>query len=78
MNPSAIVVTLIGLTLIQIGLTSMGGGYAAIENGSFGSLDNLMLAGTVLGFIVLLNRVKNPYLRVSSIVIAMAAGTLLA
>ncbi|WP_064606771.1 uracil-xanthine permease family protein [Photobacterium sp. J15] len=75
---SGIVVTLIGLTLIQIGLTSMGGGYAAIENGTFGSLDNLMLAGTVLGLIVLLNRVKNPYLRVSSIVIAMAAGTLLA
>lgn len=75
---SGIVVTLIGLTLIQIGLTSMGGGYAAIEGGTFGSLDNLMLAGTVLGLIVLLNRVKNPYLRVSSIVIAMAAGTLLA
>lgn len=37
-----------------------------------------MLAGTVLAFIVLLNRVKNPYLRVSSIVIAMAAGTILA
>ena len=75
---SGIVVTLIGLTLIQIGLTSMGGGYAAIEDGSFGSLDNLMLAGTVLGFIVLLNRVKHPYLRVSSIVIAMIAGTVLA
>ncbi len=75
---SGIVVTLIGLTLIQIGLTSIGGGYAAIENGTFGSLDNLLLAGTVLGFIVLLNRVKNPYLRVSSIVIAMTAGTLLA
>ncbi|MGF1691648.1 uracil-xanthine permease family protein [Photobacterium kagoshimensis] len=75
---SGIVVTLIGLTLIQIGLTSMGGGYAALESGTFGSLDNLMLAGTVLALIVLLNRVKNPYLRVSSIVIAMAAGTLLA
>ncbi|OZS43190.1 uracil-xanthine permease family protein [Photobacterium sanguinicancri] len=75
---SGIVVTLIGLTLIQIGLTSMGGGYAALESGTFGSLDNLMLAGTVLAFIVLLNRVKNPYLRVSSIVIAMAAGTILA
>ncbi|EAR53794.1 putative xanthine/uracil permease [Photobacterium sp. SKA34] len=75
---SGIVVTLIGLTLIQIGLTSIGGGYTAIENGTFGSLDNLLLAGTVLGFIVLLNRVKNPYLRVSSIVISMTAGTLLA
>ncbi|MEL6114681.1 uracil-xanthine permease family protein [Photobacterium sp. SP02] len=75
---SGIVVTLIGLTLIQIGLTSIGGGYAAIENGSFGSLDTLLLAGIVLGLIVLLNRMKNPYLRVSSIVIAMAAGTLAA
>ena len=75
---SGIVVTLIGLTLIQIGLTSIGGGYGAIADGTFGNLKNLMLAGTVLGFIVLLNRVKNAYLRVSSIVIAMVAGTLLA
>ncbi|HIF9262022.1 TPA: uracil-xanthine permease family protein [Photobacterium damselae] len=75
---SGIVVTLIGLTLIQIGLTSIGGGYSAIESGTFGSLNNLLLAGTVLAFIVLLNRVRNPYLRVSSIVIAMAMGTLLA
>lgn len=75
---SGIVVTLIGLTLIQIGLTSIGGGYAAIEDGSFGSLDKLLLAGIVLGLIVLMNRMKNPYLRVSSIVIAMAAGTLAA
>ncbi|MDO6706351.1 uracil-xanthine permease family protein [Photobacterium sp. 1_MG-2023] len=75
---SGIVVTLIGLTLIQIGLTSIVGGYAAIENGSFGSLDKLLLAGIVLGLIVLMNRMKNPYLRVSSIVIAMAAGTLAA
>ncbi|MGF1707803.1 uracil-xanthine permease family protein [Enterovibrio baiacu] len=75
---SGIVVTLIGLTLIQVGLTSMGGGYAAIENGTFGSLENLTLAGTVLGVIVLLNRIDNPYLRVSSIVIAMASGTLVA
>ncbi|MBV7297664.1 uracil-xanthine permease family protein [Enterovibrio paralichthyis] len=75
---SGIVVTLIGLTLIQVGLTSMGGGYAAIENGTFGSLNNLMLAGSVLAVIVLLNRINNPYLRVSSIVIAMTVGTVLA
>lgn len=71
---SGIVVTLIGLTLIQVGLTSMGGGYAAIENGTFGSLNNLMLAGSVLAVIVLLNRINNPYLRVSSIVIAMTVA----
>ena len=46
---SGIVVTLIGLTLIQIGLVSIGGGYGAMENNTFGSLDNLALAGVVLG-----------------------------
>ncbi|WP_164520853.1 uracil-xanthine permease family protein [Vibrio aphrogenes] len=75
---SGIVVTLIGLTLIQIGLISIGGGYGAMENNTFGSLDNLALAGIVLGLIVILNRAKNPYLRVSSIVIAMLVGCIAA
>ncbi len=75
---SGIVVTLIGLTLIQVGLTSIGGGYAAINNGTFGEPKNLLLAGTVLAIIVGLNRFKNPYLRISSIIIAMTVGTLLA
>ncbi len=75
---SGIVVTLIGLTLIQVGLVSMGGGYAAMGDGSFGSLDKLALAGTVLGLIVILNRSKNPYLRVASIVIAMLVGYVMA
>ena len=75
---SGIVVTLIGLTLIQVGLVSMGGGYAAMGDGSFGSLDKLALAGTVLLIIVILNRSTNPYLRMASIVIAMGVGTLAA
>ncbi|GAK22895.1 LOW QUALITY PROTEIN: xanthine permease [Vibrio sp. JCM 19052] len=74
---SGIVVTLIGLTLIQVGLVSMGGGYAAMSDGSFGS-DKLALAGTVLGLIVILNRSKNPYLRVASIVIAMLVAYVMA
>ncbi len=74
---SGIVVTLIGLTLIQVGLVSMGGGYAAMGDGTFGSLDKLALAGTVLGLIILLNRSRNPYIRVASIVIAMLVGVLL-
>ncbi|PQJ83279.1 uracil-xanthine permease family protein [Aliivibrio sifiae] len=75
---SGIVVTLIGLTLIQVGLVSMGGGYSAMGEGTFGSLDKLALAGTVLLIIVVLNRATNPYLRMASIVIAMAVGTLAA
>ncbi|EGQ7790629.1 uracil-xanthine permease family protein [Vibrio cholerae] len=75
---SGIVVTLIGLTLVQVGLISMGGGYAAMADGSFGSLDKLALAGTVLAIIVLLNRARNPYVRVASIVIAMLVGYVMA
>ncbi len=45
---------------------------------SFGAPKNLLLAGVVLVVIILLNRQKNPYLRVASLVIAMAVGYLLA
>lgn len=75
---SGIVVTLIGLTLVQVGLVSIGGGYSALSDGSFGRLDNLALAGTVLAVIVVLNRAHSPYLRMASIVIAMLIGYLLA
>lgn len=75
---SGIVVMIIGLSLIQVGLTSIGGGYSAIQNGTFGAAGNLLLAGIVLAVIVLLNRQRNPYLRVASLVIAMTIGYLAA
>lgn len=69
-----IVVLLIGLTLIKVGLISMGGGYAALSDGSFASHTNLFLSLLVLGLIVLLQRSRNPWLRLSAIMIAMLAG----
>ncbi|MDF7670488.1 uracil-xanthine permease family protein [Orbaceae bacterium ESL0721] len=75
---SGIVVMIIGLSLIQVGLISVGGGYGAMESGTFGAPINLFLAGVVLGIIILLNIVKNPYLRISSLVIAMAVGYFIA
>lgn len=75
---SGIVVMIIGLSLIQVGLTSIGGGFSALSNHTFGAPKNLLLAGAVLLTIILLNRQKNPYLRVASLVIAMAVGILLA
>ncbi|AWK40238.1 xanthine permease XanP [Photorhabdus laumondii subsp. laumondii] len=71
---SGVVVMIIGLSLIQVGLTSIGGGFSAIENHTFGSPEHLFLAGVVLVVIVLLNRQRNPYLRVASLVIAMTVG----
>lgn len=35
---SGVVVMIIGLSLIQVGLTSIGGGYSALSDNTFGSL----------------------------------------
>ena len=57
---------------------SIGGGYAAMADHTFGAPKNLLLAGIVLALIIILNRQRNPYLRIASLVIAMAAGYLAA
>lgn len=71
---TGVVVLLIGLTLIKVGLISMGGGFAAMKDGSFGSAENLSLSLLVLVSIILLQRSRNPWLRLSAIVIAMLIG----
>ena len=48
---SGVVVMIIGLSLIQVGLTSIGGGYAAMADHTFGAPKNLLLAGIVLALI---------------------------
>lgn len=71
---SGIVVTLIGLSLIKVGITACGGGFAAMNNGTFGSMQSLGLAALVLISILIFNRSSNRYLRMSSIVIGLAIG----
>lgn len=75
---SGIVVMLIGLSLIKVGIVACGGGYGAMSDGTFGSLKNLSVAGLVLLSVLLFNRSKNKYLRMSSIVLGLCAGYLLA
>ena len=75
---SGIVVTLIGLSLIKLGITSCGGGEAAKAAGTFGSFENVGLAALVLVFIIFFNRSSNPYLRMSSIVIGLIIGYVVA
>ena len=58
---SGIVVTLIGLCLIKAGINSCGGGNAAMDAGTFGSMQNLGLALLVLVSIVIFNRSSNPF-----------------
>ena len=71
---SGIVVTLIGLSLIKVGITACGGGETAKAAGTFGSLEYVGLAALVLGLIIFFNRSSNRYLRMSSIVIGLAIG----
>jgi xanthine permease XanP len=68
------VVTLIGLTLIEVGMVSAGGGYGARADGSFGSLQNLGLAGLVLLVILVFNTSRSPRLRMLSVVLGLLAG----
>lgn len=71
---SGIVVTLIGLSLIKVGISACGGGEAAKAAGTFGSLEYVGLAALVLVIIIFFNRSSNHYLRMSSIVIGLAVG----
>ncbi|NCC50731.1 MAG: purine permease [Spartobacteria bacterium] len=74
---SGIVVTLIGLTLIKVGIIACAGGFQARQDGSFGSFRYLGMAMLVLVIIVFLNRMKNRYLRMSAIVMGLMVGYLI-
>ncbi len=71
---AGIVVTLIGLCLIKAGIRSCGGGQSAIDDGTFGSAQNLGLAVLVLVTIIFFNRSSNRYLRMGSIVLGLLVG----
>lgn len=68
------VVTLIGLTLIEVGMVSVGGGFGAKADGTFGSAQNLALAALVMIVILVFNGSKSPHLRMLSVVLGLGAG----
>ena len=75
---SGIVVTLIGMSLIKVGITACGGGEAAKADGTFGAFRYVGLAVMVLVLIIFFNRSNNRYLRMSSIVIGLVIGYVVA
>lgn len=75
---SGIVVTLIGMSLIKVGITACGGGTVAQADETFGSIQHVGLAALVLVLIVVFNRSSNRFLRMSSIVIGLATGYIVA
>jgi xanthine permease XanP len=70
------VVTLIGLTLLQVAAVNVGGGFGAKADGTFGSLQNLALAALVVAVTLVFNSSKSHYLRMLSVVLGLAAGYL--
>lgn len=77
---TGIVVTTIGLSLIKVGITDMAGGQWLLNNKPelFGNLQHLGLGMFVLIVIVIFNRSKHQFLRMSSIVIGLIAGYIVA
>ncbi|MDA3957264.1 nucleobase:cation symporter-2 family protein [Oceanispirochaeta sp.] len=77
---SGIVVTLIGMSLIKVGITDIGGGAWLLGNKPefFASPQNLMLAAIVLVTIIAFNRSSNKWLRMGAIVFGLIAGYIVA
>jgi xanthine permease XanP len=69
------VVTIIGISLIKVGMTDLAGGVKAAD---FGQPHNLLLGAIVLVTIIALNRSKNLMVRLSSILVGMVVGYIVA
>ncbi|MGF0242040.1 uracil-xanthine permease family protein [Rhodococcus sp. IEGM1300] len=72
---TGIVITLIGISLIKVGVTDLGGGFNAPD---FGAPGNLALGLFVLLTIILLNRSNTPWVRLSAIIIGLVLGSIAA
>ena len=72
---TGIVITLIGISLIKVGITDLGGGFNAAD---FGAPINLALGLFVVLTIILLNRSNTPWVRLSAFIIGLALGSLAA
>ncbi|WP_299874618.1 uracil-xanthine permease family protein [uncultured Cocleimonas sp.] len=72
---TGIVITVIGLSLIKVGMTDLAGGFKAKD---LGSIENMSLGFTVLLVVILMNQMKNQWLRISSIAIGLVVGFILA
>lgn len=77
---SGIVVTLIGMSLIKVGITDIGGGQWLLDNKPefFAGSKNIILAAIVLVTIILFNRSRNKWFRMGAIVIGLVAGYIIA
>jgi xanthine permease XanP len=71
---SGTLVMLIGISLLQTGMTSLGGGAAALKDNTFASPQNLLLGIGVFLTVIVLTLSKNQYIRMGAIAIGLLAG----
>ena len=73
---SGIVVTLIGLSLLKVGITDFGGGKLLLDHKPelYASGTHIFLGALVLCTIIILNRSQNRFVRMSAIVVGLALG----
>jgi len=71
---TGVAVTLIGLTLIKVGMFYMAGGGPAKANGTLGSLQNWGLSSLVFAIVALCSANSNKYLKMGSIIIGLTIG----
>lgn len=77
---TGVVITTIGIYLIKVGMTDIGGGQWLLTNmpEKFASPSNLIVGFSVVALVVLLNASKNQWVRLTAVVVAMLVGWLLA
>ncbi|MDO0946809.1 uracil-xanthine permease family protein [Chromohalobacter israelensis] len=72
---TGVVVTLIGLSLVKVGVTDMAGGVGAED---FGSLANLGLAALVIVVVLACQMSRHPWLRIGSVFYGLVIGCMAA
>ena len=77
---TGVVITTIGIYLIKVGMTDIGGGQWLLTNmpEKFASASNLIVGFSVVALVVLLNASKNQWIRLTAVVVAMLIGWLMA
>jgi len=70
------IITIIGISLIQVGFTDLAGGFWLLEHKpeEFASFENLFLGGLVMATVIISHKSTNQWIRLSSIVIGMIVG----
>jgi xanthine permease XanP len=74
------VITIIGISLIKVGFTDLAGGKWLMDNKPefFASFENLFLGAIVMIIIIIANKSSNQWIRLSSIIIGMLVGFIIA